>query len=231
MRLWRRILTREFQHLPKLTTWSSTAFLFNQWTYSLACLINNQTKLWVDTPDFYRIEVNPHTDRRRIFLTNSNTSLYAKDSSILNDGPDSTNTPLIPDTNLLTFTGPFPHTSHTPFQVSPCGSDILMDDICRSFTWAIDKTDHQHMYETLHDTDLILVSDGGHRHSGTYAWILTTSHEVIIARGEGIITGSLALMSSFRAEATGLLHGLIALNQIIHHLSNTNPLFHDKPLL
>ena len=107
----------------------------------------------------------------------------------------------------------------------------MMENVCRSFTWTIDKTNHKEVYKCLHNSNLLLVSDGGHKHSGTYAWIISTQNEVIIARGDGIVDGSLSLMSSFRAEATGLLHGLIALSQIIYHLDQINPYFNDKPLV
>ena len=39
---------------------------------------------------------------------------------------------------------------------------------------------------------------------------------MILAKGDGHVTGSLAHMSSFRAEATGILHGVIALKHILH---------------
>ena len=88
--------------------------------------------------------------------------------------------------------------------------------------WNLDKHDHPHLFQMLVNNQIYIVSDGGHHHSGTYAWVLATS-DTIIVQGHGVITGSLANMSSFRAEATGILHGLFAYDKLIHHVAENAP--------
>ena len=63
-RLWKRILQREFLHQPPLREWLYPAtFQFHRWKYSLAHLIHNQTKLWIDNINHsYSVELNPKID-------------------------------------------------------------------------------------------------------------------------------------------------------------------------
>ena len=77
----------------------------------------------------------------------------------------------------------------------------------------------------------MLVSDGGHRHSGSYAWIIATTDHLKIASGQGPVDGALSLMSSFRAESTGILHGLIALGHVLFSLASTHSAIRNDPSL
>ena len=77
--------------------------------------------------------------------------------------------------------------------------------------WDISSHDVDYIHSILEQSTLILTSNGGHNHSGSFAWVVATSTKTILAKGQGIVLGTLlTLMSSFRAKAAGLLHQLIA---------------------
>ena len=117
------------------------------------------------------------------------------------------------------FNGPLSYQQIPTPSSPPCGSSELSRQVENSIKWEIHISDHDLVYDLLKQSTLILASDGGHHHSGSFAWVLATSTETIIAKGQGLVPGTLALMSSFRAEAAGLLHGLIAMGHILRLLA------------
>ena len=54
------------------------------------------------------------------------------------------------------------------------------------------------------------VSDAGHKHSATFAYIIASLDGQSIVKGDGIVPGLLSHMQSFQAEATGMLYAGIA---------------------
>ncbi len=225
MRKWKQMLIREFRHLPPLGNWLSPAISqVNFWRYSLALLIGSNTQLWIhDFNTEFHTELNPHSDRRRIYINCRRVQSYPIDHDNYYDGPDDSNTPLIPNLTHKHFEGPFFHKTVHQDTDRPCGTDHLHRQILDSIQWTIDLTDHQSIRQILTNDSLLLVADGGHKHSGSYAWVVATSSQTIIAKGDGHVTGSLAHMSSFRAESTGILHGAIALKHILHLFADNDP--------
>ena len=156
---------------------------------------------------------------------------YTADASTFVDSPDTNNTPLIPNAQYSSFTGPFTFPQIVLPSPNLCGSTQLSHTVKASIEWDIDVDDKDAIFHLLTQSTLILASDGGHYHSGSFAWVVATSSETIIAHGQGLVSGTLALMSSFRAEAAGLLHGLIAVGHILRHCATCDNRLLDTPHL
>ena len=143
MRKWQQMLTREFHHLPPLGQWLFPAIGdTNFWRYSLAHLINHQTVLWVDDFDTdFHFERNPFFDRRNIYINCRRVTTYPIDYENFYDGPDPTNTPLIPNLHHTHFTGPFHYRVISNHDPTPCGSSLLQSNTIDSIQWSINQHD------------------------------------------------------------------------------------------
>ena len=56
----------------------------------------------------------------------------------------------------------------------------------------------------------MLVSDAGHKHSATFAYVISSPDGHPIAQGDGVVPGLLSQLHSFHAEATRMLYAVVS---------------------